>query len=114
MSTQPEFIVPVFTLSDRLRKAREVAGLKQATMAKEIGISHRSVTSYESGATVPRLIVLKAWAMRCGVPLQWLETGEAPSPDGDGASVECTPRDSNPEPADYRSRARVSPLTLAA
>lgn len=66
--------VPSWTQADRLRKAREHAGLTQEQMAAEIGIARRSVSAYESGATVKRPVLL-SWAMRTSVPLAWIETG---------------------------------------
>lgn len=101
-------IIPEFTLADRLRKAREITGLNQRDFANEIGVNRNSVGNYETGMTKPRPVVLRAWALRTGVPAMWLETGEAPSPGGDGASEWCAPRDSNPEPIDLGSWLRMS------
>ena len=67
--------VPQWTLGDRMRKARETAGLKQTDMAEEIGIGRSSIINYESGRAVPPRPVLVAWALRCAVPYEWL-TGE--------------------------------------
>ncbi|NYS35952.1 helix-turn-helix transcriptional regulator, partial [Streptococcus danieliae] len=48
MSMQPDYaFIPQFTISDRLRKAREHARLDQTQLAKRIGISRTSVSSYE-------------------------------------------------------------------
>ncbi|MDS2172492.1 helix-turn-helix transcriptional regulator [Nesterenkonia sp. CL21] len=106
----PEGFVPQFTKGDRLRKARELTGLSATEFGKDIGVSRNSISRAENGDTEPRRMLMLAWAMRSGVSLKWLETGEAPSPDGDGASGESggddlhssewAPRDSNPEPAD--------------
>ncbi|MDO5633294.1 MAG: helix-turn-helix transcriptional regulator [Micrococcus sp.] len=93
-------MIPQWTLGDRLRKAREMTGLSQAQFAKRIEVSVGTIGNYEAGRRAPRAIVIRAWALATGVPRPWLETGEAPSPSGDGASSECTPRDLNPEPAD--------------
>lgn len=81
--------IPVFTIGDRLRKARERVGLSQSDFAAEIDVSPRSVSNYESEAVTPKKIVLKAWALRTGVPLEWIETGEVPNngDGGDGASM---------------------------
>ena len=81
--------IPVFTIGDRLRKARERCGLSQSEFASEIDVSPRSISNYESEAVQPKKIVLKAWALRTGVPLEWLETGHAPSGNdsGDDASM---------------------------
>lgn len=79
-------IIPTFTIYDRLRKAREVSGLDQAALADAIGVTRASVSAYETGRVAkPRKIVLNAWALATGVPVQWLETGVAPVPGDDGA-----------------------------
>lgn len=80
--------VPEWTVGDRLRAAREKkAQLDQAPFAELIGVSRGTVSNYERG-TVDHYkpIVLRAWAMATGVPLEWLETGEsaAPRPPGPG------------------------------
>ena len=87
MMTMPEpGRIPTFDLADRLRKARETAGVSQDDMASEIGVSRRSIVRYEGGAGVPRSALL-LWSIRTGVPLAWLQNGETPpTGDGDGAS----------------------------
>jgi len=81
---------PEWTLADRLRKAREVAGLHQHELAAELGISSTSIGNYEAGRSRPRRPVLTVWALRCGVPLSWLLEGD----------VEALPRvGSNHQPA---------------
>jgi transcriptional regulator with XRE-family HTH domain len=72
---------PVWTLRDRLRKAREHAGLEQVELAERAGISRGSVSNYENGVTSPRRPQLLAWAMACGVPLEWLTDGDTPAVD---------------------------------
>jgi len=89
--------IPVWTLSDKLRKARLEAGLEQAELASEIGISRNTVTNYEAGRTEPRRPVLLAWAMRTGVALDWLTQEDGPQP---GGNSEWAPRGSNSQPAD--------------
>ncbi|MBM9464631.1 helix-turn-helix transcriptional regulator [Aeromicrobium sp. YIM 150415] len=99
MTTSLHERVPEWTRGDRLRKARSVTGLTVREFADEIGISPKSVNNYEGDHVEPRKVVMNAWALRTGVPVQWLETGTAPV-DGPGPDGEYTPRDSNPEPAD--------------
>lgn len=83
MSTQPERTrVPVFSVGDRLRKARETAGLSQQELADAVGIARASVVNYEKAHTAPRVIVLRAWALATGVPLDWLRDGPVPRTDG--------------------------------
>lgn len=67
-----------FGLSDRLRKALEYAGLAQADMAEYCGISRFSVSRYMNGHHEPSIGMLRLWAMRTGVPLEWLQTGKTP------------------------------------
>jgi transcriptional regulator with XRE-family HTH domain len=75
--------VPEWTISDRLRKARELTGLDQRDFARDIGVSRGTVRNYERGiSTAPKRPILLAWAMRSGVSLDWLLDGpqEAPHP----------------------------------
>ena len=68
-------VIPEFSLGDRLRKAREVAGYEQISLAAEIDVHRQTVARYESGASTPRRPVLISWAMTTGVSLEWLATG---------------------------------------
>jgi len=63
-------------MGDRLRKAREHAGLEQRELAADIGISRNTVQNYERGRTSPRRPVVLAWAVRTGVSQAWLWTGQ--------------------------------------
>ena len=76
--------VPQFTVGDFLRKAREHAGLEQTELAAELGISRGTVTNYERGHVKPRKAVVMAWAMRTGVPVEWITSQGAESPRTDG------------------------------
>lgn len=69
-------LVPQWTLGDRLGKALKVAGMRQQDMADELGIERQTVSNYINGVTRPKLMVLKVWAMRTGVPIGWLLTDE--------------------------------------
>lgn len=78
-----------WTLGEYLRKAREETprkgtdkkGLSQQEFADLIGISRSSVIDYEANKTVPRRIVLNAWALASGVPLEWLTQAMDMPPD---------------------------------
>lgn len=59
--------------------ARTFAGLSRTEMASELGLHPNQITNYERGHTNPRRVVLLAYAMKCGVPV---ETFEAGSPKG--------------------------------
>ncbi len=70
--------VPEWTLGDRLRKAREHAGLTQAELAELIGIARSSVVSYEIGRTEPSRPVVLSWSLATGVATEWV-LGWAPA-----------------------------------
>jgi transcriptional regulator with XRE-family HTH domain len=42
-----------------------------------MGMSHAAIGMYELDVRQPKLGVLRLWAMRCGVPLEWLLDGES-------------------------------------
>jgi transcriptional regulator with XRE-family HTH domain len=75
MRPVPPPAVPEWTLADRLRKARELAGYSQAELATVTGISRQSINSYETGRTTPRRPQLLAWATACHVEYEWLTGG---------------------------------------
>lgn len=77
--------VPAIDLPMRLLIARMSAGMSQTELAAAIGAGRSTVTNYEAGKT-PRKGTVMAWAVATGVDVNWLMTGEAPSPDGDEAS----------------------------
>lgn len=67
--------IPQWTLGDRLRKARETAGVDREEMAADIGRSVRTISNYESGSTTAPLLVVRQYALRCQVPIDWLQSG---------------------------------------
>lgn len=69
---------PAFTLPDRLRKAREFAGLEQSELAARTHISRNTIGSYEGGKVRPKMAYLMLWAQACGVDLEWLLDGDSP------------------------------------
>ena len=106
MSQQAAGIIPQWSLADRMRKAREVTGLDQAEFGDRIGVSRGTVSNAERGNVSPSRLVIRAWALGSGVPLQWLETGKAPDEPGPG---EEAPRPGL-EPGTLCEPGRVIPL----
>ena len=103
MSAHAGWKVPTFTVGDRLKKARELAGYEQGDFAELIGVSKSTVSNHERDITRPKVIVLRAWAMATGVPMEWLETGKEPPagpPSGPDESNGWAPWGSNPQPTD--------------
>lgn len=84
--------IPEWTVADRLRKARQTAGLTQQELAEEIDVCKRSIAAYEAGKPIRRPALL-SWAIRCQVPMVWLQTGEGPStpPGGITSTDFCAP-----------------------
>jgi transcriptional regulator with XRE-family HTH domain len=88
IEAEHRFRAPEFTLADRMQKARIAAEISQEQMGRMLGCSRRTIVRYESGAHIPRSVVL-AYHAATQTDLEWLETGVASW---------CTPRDLNPEP----------------
>ena len=80
--------VPNWTLSDRVRKAREHSGLKQVELADRVGMARTSLARIEQGKTEPRRTTLIAIAFATGVDLDWLQNGETPTGDNPGGGEE--------------------------
>lgn len=70
---------PVWTLGDRLRKARLDADVTSKEMASVNGVSPNTVTNWENGHTKPARSVVLAYALRTGVPVWWLEGKDGPT-----------------------------------
>jgi len=75
--------VPEWTVGDRLRKARTSANVSADEMAGILGRGVRTIYNYENGYTRAPELVVKLYAMRCDVPLTWLETGVEPGSEED-------------------------------
>ncbi|MCM0622596.1 helix-turn-helix domain-containing protein [Nocardioides bruguierae] len=71
--------IPQWTQGDRLRKARQKTGMTAREFANELGVSHGTITNAENDNRDVRAITIKLWALVTGVPLQWLQTGVAPT-----------------------------------
>lgn len=89
MSTQSVEHIPQWTTGDRLRKAREDAGLDQVELARRIGVSRTTVSNHEIGVGKrgPSRLLLRAWAHETNTPAWWLEGQPGPS---DGTSLSDT------------------------
>jgi transcriptional regulator with XRE-family HTH domain len=115
--------VPQFDMADRLRKALRTADVGVQEMAEYLGVSRNTIGAWIGGRVVPGLAFIRLWAMRTGVSLKWLQTGESPRPvDPDGGELVASgpssrsvlPRlDSNQKPAGYPGRVPYSWPTAA-
>ena len=64
--------IPSWTLGERLRKAREDAGLAQVDVAREMRIGRSTVANWENGTNKPSYLAVEKLSMMTGVPLWWL------------------------------------------
>lgn len=89
MTMQPEHTgIPEWTLGWRLQRALAQADLTSEAIADELGYSRSSVSRWMNDKGAPRPVVLREWALRCGVPYKWLATGETGDPEtGPGLGI---------------------------
>ena len=84
-------LIPTWSQADRLRKAREFAGLEQTDLAEATGMSRATISNYERGNVAPRRAGLNLWAMATGVPLKWIVNGESGSSNDDPPATSVHP-----------------------
>ena len=77
--------LPTVEVRHRLRIAREWAGLDQEQLAERMEVVRATVSNAETGRSNPSRKTVRDWALACGVPREWILTGEHP--------------DSGPEPS---------------
>lgn len=72
---------------DRLHKSLRIAGMTSGQMAEYLGVHRNTVSNYLGGKSVDKR-TLMLWALRTGVPYEWLQSGKV-APDGgdDGQSI---------------------------
>ena len=71
---------PVWTTGDRLRKARQNAGIESRDMAIRLGVSRNTITNWEHDKTQPSLASLRVIADETGIDVAWLlDLDAAPS-----------------------------------
>lgn len=64
------------TFGDRLAAAREAAGMTQETLAKRLGIKHKTLQSWEDDISEPRANRLNMLAGVLNISIVWMLTGE--------------------------------------
>ena len=79
MTTQPEMPepgIPEETLGDRMRRALRKEHLSVQDMAEYLGVSRNTVGTWINDHVRPSEQTFKLWALRTGVPLEWLKHGQ--------------------------------------
>lgn len=69
------------SLGKRLRERRTALGLTQVDLAKQLGVTHSTISQIESGKTKRTFRVLDL-SRALGVPARWLATGEGAAATG--------------------------------
>ena len=74
---QPERgAVPEWTLGWRLQRSLSWADVSVQEMADELGVSRGTISRWCNDHNRPRRSDLRLWALRTGVPLDWLLYGD--------------------------------------
>lgn len=75
MSNNEASGIPPWDLGDRLRKALRSRGISNQAMADHLEVDRRTISNYPNNRTQPNGATLRVWALRCGVPYEWLLRG---------------------------------------
>ena len=73
---------------EKLKKARQDAGMSQTELAEKAGVTRRSVFAYENGDSLPRAHVLRKIAAALDVTAAYLTDDQVTDPDKDRALEE--------------------------
>lgn len=91
MSTSTEGVpVPAWDLADRLRKSLRESGVGVQEMADYLEVSRNTVSAWINGRTPPSGQSIRLWALRTGLPYEWLRDGiepKQPHGGGDGGGL---------------------------
>lgn len=68
--------LPEFEMRHRMSLALEYASVSINEMASELGASRTTISNYLHGRTKPRRPDLIVWALKCGVPFEWIVEGD--------------------------------------
>lgn len=75
----------MFSMPSRIRRARILARLTQAELARRLGVQRSAVTQWEcDGGTHPSVVHLAAIASETRVCFEWLATGRGECQPADG------------------------------
>jgi phage repressor protein C with HTH and peptisase S24 domain len=66
------------SLAERLKKARNLMGMDQQSMANFLGVGYRSWQVYESGKSTPGSQVIEVLVTKAGFNANWILAGEEP------------------------------------
>ena len=84
--------IPEWDLGDRLRKSLRAAGVTVQEIADYLEVNRNTVGNWINGRATPSASTIRLWALRCGVPYDWLRGLDA-------SDNRLRGRDSNPQPS---------------
>lgn len=73
------------TLGGRVSSAREAAGYSTSDLAKQLGVTDKTLANWEADRAAPRANKLVMLAGLLSVSPSWLLSGAGDAPDGDNA-----------------------------
>lgn len=68
------------SFGERLRRAREAAGLTQVELAERLGIKQNQISQWEADNTGPKRDRLPTLAAAVGASIEWLLSGTGKAP----------------------------------
>lgn len=71
--------IPEWDLADRMRKTLRASDVGVQEIADYLEVSRNTVSTWINGRIVPSTTTLKLWAIRFGVPYEWLVDGVEPT-----------------------------------
>lgn len=77
-----------FSQGDRLRKSLQLADISSQEMADYLEVSRNTVSRWINDEREPNRSFVRLWALRTGVPLEWIETGNTPTDNNGGGGDE--------------------------
>lgn len=108
---------PAWTLTDRLRRSRLLAGLEQGDIAARLGVARTTVSAWETGKTEPSASNFVRWAAIVGQPLEWFAEGvndATPAEAGAVSTVSTSVRPEGFEPPTFCSVAAAGLFLILA
>lgn len=69
------------TQADRLNKSLKYAGISHNEMAEFLEVHRNTIGGYVTGRTKMLPVIMRLWAAKTGVPLEWLRDGVWPEPE---------------------------------
>ena len=64
--------VPEWDTADRMRKALRAADVSVAEISDYLGVGRNTASRWLNGHITPSTQTLRLWALRTGVPYEWL------------------------------------------